>query len=328
MSQTAPKNYRFSTTAAIVMAAHEAGIEHETLTIPFLYEAAIIPPRCRKPRIITLTDTVQVKVRKLTREQFPVAMMTKGINFHWDTKKLYQRLRDRHYDTCKPGAPVPLENFIDIATNPDVGDRYETTSGTPFSNYWRQMTDTGVDGTHFNHAMRQCGMLNTLSEATYSSRDDVKCREWLADNRDIVARAAQTIADEYIICEDEIYVVSNEPRYQINTFGMGGNHGGTGMFVKLSYNSNIGKDCYFNALQYEDACKHADSIAIARGDNKSVPVRPSDTIAVYIEEAVICNPLEEHGDGDPFINSIEAATRAGGPLLGLVSAMSQISSAR
>jgi hypothetical protein len=111
-----------------------------------------------------------------------------------------------------------------------------------------------------------------------------------------------------------------EPRYVVNTFGMGNNHGGTGMFIEKGYNSNISHTNYFSALNYDKACQYADEIALQRGDTKSIPVRTNcgNTIEVIINEVVNVNPAKDHGDGDEFINSIESGIRAGGVFGGLM----------
>lgn len=309
-------------TLATINAAHKAGVKTQTLSIPFLYEAAIIPPRCQKPRIVTLTDTVDVTIRVLSDEQLPLAMTISDVAFHWDGKQLFRQLINNHDRVLHYGksdfTPVPLDDFVTVATNRDVGNSYSPLLSSPFCNYWRNQTNLSVDKNFFHHSLRQCGLLNTLSQADFASKDEVTCREWVADNRDDIARQAQNIADTYVFYNGAVYTTTGEPRYQINTFGLGNNHGGTAMFVVLSYNSNIGRDCYFNALQYDQACQAADAIAKGRGDTKSIPVRPCNTIEVYIPEAVTCSPQAEHGEGDPFINSIEAAVQSAGPIGGLV----------
>lgn len=309
-------------TLATINAAHKAGVKTQTLSIPFLYEAVIIPPRCKKPRIVTLTDTVDVTIRVLNDEQLPLAMKVSDISIHWDGKQLFRQLTNNHDRALHYGdfdfTPVPLDDFVTVATSKDIGNSYSPMLNRPFCNYWRNHTNLSVDGNFFHHSLRQCGLLNTLSQADFTSKEDVVCREWVADNREDIAQKAQKIADAYVFHNGAVYTTTGEPRYQINTFGMGSNHGGTGMFVVMHYNSNIGKDCYYNAHQYDQACQVADAIAEGRGDTKSIPVRPRNTIEVYIPEAVACSPQTEHGDGDPFINSIEAGIQSAGPIGGLV----------
>lgn len=118
-------------------------------------------------------------------------------------------------------------------------------------------------------------------------------------------------AKDYLIIDGIVYEVIGEPRYVINTFGLGHNHGGTGMFVENHYNSNISKKRYFTALQREEAIKEANRIASNRGDTNDVgKFGEGYNIEVFIPEAVKCNPQKEHGDGDPFLNSLDSITES------------------
>lgn len=113
------------------------------------------------------------------------------------------------------------------------------------------------------------------------------------------------LTGEYIIIDNILYKAVGEPRYVINTFGLGHNHSGTGMFIDTYYNSNIGKYRYFNALKRKEALEEAKKIALNRGDTESVDMLGNCNIEVLIPESVHCDPEIEHGDGDPFINKIE-----------------------
>lgn len=116
-------------------------------------------------------------------------------------------------------------------------------------------------------------------------------------------------ASRHLLIDGIVYGAASEPRYVVNTFGLGHNHGGTGMFVETYYNSNISRHRYFNALERSKAISEGKRIAKARGDSESVTsIGKYCDIKVLIPEAVHCNPQLEHGDGDPFLNKIEAIT--------------------
>jgi len=118
-------------------------------------------------------------------------------------------------------------------------------------------------------------------------------------------------ASSHLIIEGIVYEQASEPRYVINTFGLGHNHGGTSLFVTDYYNSNIGKNRYFNALEREKAIAEGKRIAQRRGDTKSVDgIGKYCNIKVCIPEAVHCNPQVDHGNGDPFLNKLDAMTEA------------------
>lgn len=130
------------------------------------------------------------------------------------------------------------------------------------------------------------------------------------DSRDNALRELQAVTDEYLLVDGEVYNQTTEPRYVVVTFGLGHNHGGTGMFIEFSYNPNIRKDNYFNALQRDEAIAHADAVAARRGDTKNVGTFGDINIAVHLPELIRCDPQREHGDGDPYLNSMERLIEA------------------
>ena len=110
-----------------------------------------------------------------------------------------------------------------------------------------------------------------------------------------------------LIIDGLVWIRCGEPVYEVMTFGLGHNHGGTGLFVETAYNPNISRDRYFNALQGDEAVAAMNETARRRGDTESVG-RYGKMIEVLIPECVKRNPQKEHGDGDPFINTLNAIT--------------------
>ena len=129
--------------------------------------------------------------------------------------------------------------------------------------------------------------------------------------RDQVIEKVNKEADRYLIIGNEVWRHCGEPRYVIITFGLGHNHGGTGLFVNTWYNDNISKDRYFNALQGKEAVAEAKRVALGRGDTESVG-RFREMIKVHLPETVKCNPKEEHGEGDAFLNMLDSVTQNSG----------------
>lgn len=127
-------------------------------------------------------------------------------------------------------------------------------------------------------------------------------------DKDAIAGHFVEKAASFLIIDGEVYESQGEPRYCLYTFGLGHNHGGSALSVDYRYNPNISKHRYFNALDKDKAISEAKRIALARGDDQSVDSMGDEWIEVLIPEAVRCNPMAEHGDGDPFINKIEALT--------------------
>lgn len=114
-------------------------------------------------------------------------------------------------------------------------------------------------------------------------------------------------ASRRLIVDGLVWRECGEPMYEIITFGLGHNHGGSALFVETCYNHNISKDRYFNALQGDEAVAAFNAIAQRRGDTDSVG-RYGKMIEVLIPECVKRNPKKEHGDGDPFLNTLNAIT--------------------
>ncbi len=124
-------------------------------------------------------------------------------------------------------------------------------------------------------------------------------------SRDLCVKKYREAAKEYVLIDNVIWMEAGEPRYVVNTFGLGHNHGGTGLFVEGYYNPNIPNKNYFSALEGEQAVAYANMVAQRRGDTNNVG-KFEEMIEVLIPEAVIIRPKEEHGEGDPFINKINS----------------------
>lgn len=125
------------------------------------------------------------------------------------------------------------------------------------------------------------------------------------------------INKRFIVIENRLYMETSyfgtgEPRYVINTLGLGHNYGGTYLSVDFEYNENLGKDRYFRADQFEEATKVAIKIALDRGDTeyseriKQNAVSKATYIEVINSSAVQLHPSKEAGNGDPFMNQIDS----------------------
>lgn len=128
-------------------------------------------------------------------------------------------------------------------------------------------------------------------------------------SREFCQKKYREAANGYILVDGYLWRQCGEPRYVIHTFGLGYNHGGTALSVDEWYNDNICRDRYFSALDGDKAVSEANRIAERRGDTESVG-RFTASIEVLIPEAVTIRPIQEHGEGDPFMNKINAITEA------------------
>lgn len=120
---------------------------------------------------------------------------------------------------------------------------------------------------------------------------------------------ARTHLRNYLLVDGVLFNCVSEPRYCIYTFGLGHNHGGTALSVDYHYNPNISKECYFSALQGEEAVKEAKRIALGRGDTESVK-RFKPSITVFMPELVKVKPKKQHGNGNKMLNTLEQIVSA------------------
>ncbi len=148
-------------------------------------------------------------------------------------------------------------------------------------------------------------------EYTYISQDANFDRDKsikLEDNLEQRICELQSKADQYIFSDGKIWEECDEPMYMVNTFGLGHNHGGTGMFIEEHYNSNIPAKNYFNALEREEAIRYANEVAARRGDTNDIgKFGKLNNIIVKIPEMVKANPKKDHADGgDEFLGMLES----------------------
>jgi len=157
------------------------------------------------------------------------------------------------------------------------------------------------------------GEVLALSDIEYSIKED--SYPYDASEKERI-KCIRKNARRFLIIDGVIYVKQGEPRYCVNTFGLGFNHGGTGFFVENVYNGNISKNNYFNALEREKVIAYGRSIALGRGDTDSVDsIGERCNIEVLIPEAIKCNPQKEHGEGCPFINDAESMINNAGSVV-------------
>lgn len=282
------------------------------ITVPYIYKAEIIKPRCRKTSSVLVRDSIQVEIKETTAEELPVALRVGKDELRWDGKQLWHF----NYINIHNEKPKKVKAELVKLNTENEGKDYKYSSkgaDAPFFRFWGYHTH--------DFELRNAW----LSNNDVQIKSDVVCREWVSDNKHDVETLAKTIASNLLIVDGYMFTHSSEPRYEIATFGLGNNHGGTALFISNHYNGNISKDRYFNALQFEDASEKANKIALGRGDNKSVPVKVNggNIIEVLIKDAVKVDPQTQHGDGCEFLNSIEHGIEAAGAVGGLAIAFSK-----
>lgn len=115
------------------------------------------------------------------------------------------------------------------------------------------------------------------------------------ETKEVMLDKVNNYLNRFVIIDDTVWRITNEPRYVIHVFGLGNNHGGTSLSVTDYYNENISNRAYFNANERKKAVNRALDIAIGRGDTKYVDgIKNSPTIEVLMPDMVKCNPKEQH----------------------------------
>lgn len=128
------------------------------------------------------------------------------------------------------------------------------------------------------------------------------------DTKEFIVKEYRKEIAEYLLIDGWLWVHCGEPRYNVCTFGLGHNHGGTGLFVSGHYNPNLPKEWYFSALDWEKAIAKANDVAKRRGDTKDVG-KFTKMIEVLMPKMVKVKPLKEHSDGDEFHRDAEKITQ-------------------
>lgn len=230
-------------------------------------------------------NSVDVEIKEVTEQEFPIAFIVKDYKSIYENAKSYsefdgngdfkmfsEEIRTYHGNLYMP---VRVTHGAAISTCFESLD-YIRHRLTEYKPYWK-----GED---------------EFTEASIIKEDNIsECKESIFRK-----------AEDYIIYDGKVWKTCGEPMYVINTFGLGHNHGGTGFFIEYFYNENISRNNYFNALEREQAIAYGKKVAANRRDTNSIEgMGDHDIIEVLMPEMVKRNPKKEHGDGDSFINSLE-----------------------
>ena len=228
------------------------------------YTNTFIPPRCRKPRTETVDFTMRTGIRKISREDAPVAF--RYATYDFEREKVadpeFQYVEFRLYDG-------------ELYTRRDCyyGDRHPagvTVGDTGWG--W-----AGID--YLEWALKAW------------------CKKSKRAAQDEIRRNAR----KFLLIGDELWARTGEPMYTIYTFGLGHNHAETAVLISTAYNHNIDAGRYFPASMREKAIESAINTALRRGDTNSVDdIRRTRKIEVLIPSAVKRNPAKEHHGEDPI----------------------------
>ena len=233
--------------------------------------------RCRNPRRRVMVTTADITVSEVKMEEFPVAFV---VHDYKTREGEFQKVAD------------PIHTY-----------------GGKLYTRWRVPSGKGTgdiqDISDLRERIKWCNTSEYESSVEEKFQFNEKSKV-VGDNRKKHIDEMQEYADGFLIDDrGDVWEEIGEPMYHIVTFGLGHNHGGTGFFIRTWYNSNCSAETYFNALQYEEASRYFDQVALGRGDTESVGEWKDIKIDVLMPEMVKRNPAVEHADGgDPFMDAL------------------------
>lgn len=248
--------------------------------------------RHKKARSHRINDTATINVPELNENNFPVAFV-----IH-DMKSVYENAKD--YNDFEGRGDYRMFSEEIRTYNGNLYMPVRVTHGAAISTLFEpvaSLADTLRPYCSYRYNIAE----EELTETAVITRSD----------REEKIAEITSKAEQYVICNGVIWKTCGEPMYNIVTFGLGHNHGGTGFFIEYAYNNNISAKNYFNALQREEAIEYGKAVALRRGDTNSVDeIGKYKNIEVIMPEMVKRNPKAEHGEGDRFINAVEEIVNA------------------
>lgn len=198
------------------------------------YYESYIPPRCRKPRYNEVTESVFGVLREVAMTDVKLAF---GID--WADKFNIYFYKGKLYKEYKLHSSI-IERYGDIKPL----DWY-VNNIKKYSSYYANTKDWK------NY--------NIYDYSTYETRED------------IIKRIKKDLSNLLVI-DGVLYEECGYPFYDIRTFGLGSNHGGTGMCVSYTYfpkQIKI-KKWEYSPYKVEDAIAKANVVAFNRGDTEYV----------------------------------------------------------
>ncbi len=264
------------------------------IDVDYYYTQKFLPTkRHKKIRKRQIKDTISVSVTELTADVFPVVFIVHDMRSVQEGMASYEDYRSDKCDFCMFSEEIrtykgKLYKPVRITHGAAISTVFEDKSYVIHNLEWMARRDWSVDDG------------NEFSENSVIKNE----------NKKEVRQMLRNAAKHYIYFDGKFWSVCGEPRYNITTFGLGHNHGGTGFFIEYEYNHNIPNDNYFSALQREEAIAYGKAVALARGDTESIDGMGDDSVIdVLMPEMVKVNPKRQCGTGGEFMNVMESVIR-------------------
>lgn len=259
------------------------------LKVDFTYEEKYLrTSRCRKPLARTREGIYELAIKELAKAECPIAAVVH------DMKSVYE------------GATTTAD-FEGNGEYKMFAEPYRVHNGK-FYKFCRASYGAAISTAQTELKYVIADIKSDLYRYSLYEKENLFSDKsvYISDNLFEIVDNMQARANKYISLDGELWKECGEPRYVVNTFGLGHNHGGTAMFIEEFYNSNISSKNYFNAVDRDKAITYAKETAIARGDTDSVKrIGKMENIEVLIPEFFKVDPEKEHGEGNAFLNLLE-----------------------
>lgn len=259
------------------------------LKVDFTYEEKYLrTSRCRKPLARTREGIYELAIKELAKAECPIAAVVH------DMKSVYE------------GATTTAD-FEGNGEYKMFAEPYRVHNGK-FYKFCRASYGAAISTAQTELKYVIADIKSDLYRYSLYEKENLFSDKsvYISDNLSEIVDNMQARANKYISLDGELWKECGEPRYVVNTFGLGHNHGGTAMFIEEFYNSNISSKNYFNTVDRDKAITYAKETAIARGDTDSVKrIGKMENIEVLIPEFFKVDPEKEHGEGNAFLNLLE-----------------------
>ena len=259
------------------------------LKVDFTYEEKYLrTSRCRKPLARTREGIYELAIKELAKAECPIAAVVH------DMKSVYE------------GATTTAD-FEGNGEYKMLAEPYRVHNGK-FYKFCRASYGAAISTAQMELKYVIADIKSDLYRYSLYEKENLFSDKsvYISDNLSEIVDNMQARANKYISLDGELWKECGEPRYVVNTFGLGHNLGGTAMFIEEFYNSNISSKNYFNAVDRNKAITYAKETAIARGDTDSVKrIGKMENIEVLIPEFFKVDPEKEHGEGNAFLNLLE-----------------------
>ena len=259
------------------------------LKVDFTYEEKYLrTSRCRKPLARTREGIYELAIKELAKAECPIAAVVH------DMKSVYE------------GATTTAD-FEGNGEYKMFAEPYRVHNGK-FYKFCRASYGAAISTEQTELKYVVADIKSDLYRFPLYEKENLFSDKsiYISDNLSETLNSMQARANKYISLDGELWKECGEPRYVVNTFGLGHNQGGTAMFIEEFYNSNISSKNYFNAVDRDKAIAYAKETAIARGDTDSVKaIGEMENIEVLMPECFNVAPEREHGEGNAFLNLLE-----------------------